>query len=178
MANKLKYVLRTLLMVTIGLFLGTIATKQANNVYKVPSYEEITNKINNAEHRLVSKQKRIIERSRKSAVRILSMSIEHGGSVASSSGTYVTMFDHYYIITTNHGIVGNCRTTKIVVDDTEHKVEDLNAEQKYMIAQIKDLQLNVSRSKFALDQAQAALNVFTNTLSQSFQPQENHTDGS
>ncbi len=67
---------------------------------------------------------------------------------------------------------------KIVVDDTEHKVEDLSNEQKYMISQIKDLQLNVSRSKFALDQAQAALNVFTNTLSQSFKPQENHTDGS
>ena len=67
---------------------------------------------------------------------------------------------------------------KIVVDDTEHKVEDLSNEQKYMISQIKDLQLNVSRSKFALDQAQAALNVFTNTLSKSFKPQENHTDGS
>ena len=61
---------------------------------------------------------------------------------------------------------------KIVVDEVEHKVEDLNADQKYMIAQIKDLQLNVSRSKFALDQAQAALNVFTNTLSKSFQPKE------
>ena len=61
---------------------------------------------------------------------------------------------------------------KIVVDEVEHKVEDLNAEQKYMIAQIKDLQLNVSRSKFALDQAQAALNVFTTTLSKSFQPKE------
>ena len=61
---------------------------------------------------------------------------------------------------------------KIVVDEVEHKVEDLNAQQKYMIAQIKDLQLNVSRSKFALDQAQAALNVFTNTLSKSFQPKE------
>ena len=61
---------------------------------------------------------------------------------------------------------------KIVVDEVEHKVEALNAEQKYMIAQIKDLQLNVSRSKFALDQAQAALNVFTSTLSKSFQPPE------
>ena len=61
---------------------------------------------------------------------------------------------------------------KIVVDEVEHKVEDLNADQKYMIAQIKDLQLNVSRSKFALDQAQAALNVFTNTLSKSFQSTE------
>ena len=61
---------------------------------------------------------------------------------------------------------------KIVVDEVEHKVEDLNAEQKYMIAQIKDLQLNVSRSKFALDQAQAALTVFTNTQSKSGQPPE------
>jgi len=67
---------------------------------------------------------------------------------------------------------------KITVGDTEHTIEDLSAEQKYMISQIKDLQLNVSRSKFALDQAQAALNVFTHTLSKSFQPQENHTDGS
>tara|TARA_R110002020_G_scaffold248949_1_gene462906 strand:+ start:982 stop:1821 length:840 start_codon:yes stop_codon:yes gene_type:complete len=158
MANKLKYVLRTLLMVTIGLFLGTIATKQANNVYKVPSYEEITNKINNAEHRLVSKQKRIIERSRKSAVRILSMSIEHGGSVASSSGTYVTMFDHYYIITTNHGIVGNCRTTKIVVDDTMYECINLverNVEADYALIQIGQIDTrepiripqNVARTK-------------------------------
>ena len=61
---------------------------------------------------------------------------------------------------------------KIVVDEVEHKVDDLHAQQKYMIAQIKDLQLNVSRSKFALDQAQAALNVFTNTLSKSFQSTE------
>ena len=61
---------------------------------------------------------------------------------------------------------------KIDLDEVEHKIEDLNADQKYMIAQIKDLQLNVSRSKFALDQAQAALNVFTNTLSKSFQPKE------
>ena len=57
---------------------------------------------------------------------------------------------------------------KIVVDDVEHIIEDLTQEQKYMIAQIKDLQNKVSQARFVLDQTQAALNVFTNSLSQTF----------
>jgi nitrogen fixation/metabolism regulation signal transduction histidine kinase len=40
---------------------------------------------------------------------------------------------------------------KIVVDDVEHTIEDLTQEQKYMIAQIKDLQNKVSQARFVLD---------------------------
>tara|TARA_Y100001938_G_scaffold43257_1_gene59898 strand:- start:1 stop:219 length:219 start_codon:yes stop_codon:yes gene_type:complete len=67
---------------------------------------------------------------------------------------------------------------KIVVDDVEHIVEDLTQEQKYMIAQIKDLQNKVSQARFVLDQTQAALNVFTNSLSQTFKKEEEKKDGS
>ena len=67
---------------------------------------------------------------------------------------------------------------KIVVDDVEHIIEDLTQEQKYMIAQIKDLQNKASQAKFVLDQTQAALNVFTNSLSQTFKKEEEKKDGS
>tara|TARA_R100000482_G_C5055625_1_gene114709 strand:+ start:38 stop:256 length:219 start_codon:yes stop_codon:yes gene_type:complete len=67
---------------------------------------------------------------------------------------------------------------KIVVDDVEHIIEDLTQEQKYMIAQIKDLQNKASQARFALDQTQAALNVFTNSLSQTFKKEEEKKDGS
>ena len=67
---------------------------------------------------------------------------------------------------------------KIVVDDVEHTIEDLTQEQKYMIAQIKDLQNKVSQARFVLDQTQAALNVFTNSLSQTFKKEEEKKDGS
>ena len=66
---------------------------------------------------------------------------------------------------------------KIVVDDIEHTIEDLTQEQKYMIAQIRDLQNKVSQARFVLDQTQAALNVFTNSLSQTFKKEE-EKDGS
>ena len=46
---------------------------------------------------------------------------------------------------------------KIVVDDVEHTIEDLTQEQKYMIAQIKDLQNKVSQAKFVLDQTQGLM---------------------
>ena len=67
---------------------------------------------------------------------------------------------------------------KIVVDDVEHTIEDLTQEQKYMVAQIKDLQNKVSQARFVLDQTQAALNVFTNSLSQTFKKEEEKKDGS
>jgi len=67
---------------------------------------------------------------------------------------------------------------KIVVDDVEHIIKDLTQEQKYMIAQIKDLQNKVSQARFVLDQTQAALNVFTNSLSQTFKKEEEKKDGS
>ena len=47
-----------------------------------------------------------------------------------------------------------------------------------MIAQIKDLQNKASQARFVLDQTQAALNVFTNSLSQTFKKEEEKKDGS
>ena len=67
---------------------------------------------------------------------------------------------------------------KIVVDDIEHTIEDLTQEQKYMVAQIRDLQNKASQARFVLDQTQAALNVFTNSLSQTFKKEEEKKDGS
>ncbi len=43
---------------------------------------------------------------------------------------------------------------------------------------IKDLQNKASQARFVLDQTQAALNVFTNSLSQTFKKEEEKKDGS
>jgi len=142
MASKLKLLFRIFIMTTIGLLLGTIATQQAVDMYGVPSYEEITNKANNSEHLLVSNQKKIIEKSRQSAVRILSYSEESGG-LASSSGTYINLKNNYFVITTNHGIVGDCEDTKIMADQEMYDcisfIEN-NQEVDYALIQIEKIE--------------------------------------
>ena len=52
----------------------------------------------------------------------------------------------------------------ITIDGKEYKQEDLNDQQNYAIAQIKDLQRKSGDLKFQLDQVQASLDVFTNAL--------------
>lgn len=56
-----------------------------------------------------------VERSRQSAVRIMSADIA-GEMVSSASGTYIKYGEKHYILTVNHAIVGPCILTKIVVD--------------------------------------------------------------
>tara|TARA_B100000282_G_C31724359_1_gene487648 strand:- start:1062 stop:1859 length:798 start_codon:yes stop_codon:yes gene_type:complete len=142
MAVILKRIARVCFFASIGAVLGFIAQYNINNITRVPTQAEITHLDNNARHVLVSRQDQIIHKSRSSAVRILSISDEDG-SVASSSGTYTTMFKHYYVITTRHGIIGDCEGTKIVVDDDLKdcvKFIELNNDADYAIIQIEKLE--------------------------------------
>ena len=52
----------------------------------------------------------------------------------------------------------------ITIDGKEYKQEDLNDQQNYAIAQIRDLQRKSGDLKFQLDQVQASLDAFTNAL--------------
>lgn len=52
----------------------------------------------------------------------------------------------------------------ININGTEYNEADLSDQQKYVIAQIRDLQSKSSNLKFQLDQVQVSLNAFTNSL--------------
>ena len=142
MGIYLKSLFRVAIAITIGLVLSMAAERDIRRMYSIPTYNQVTSLDNNSHHVLVSNQKKIIERSRSSAVRILSLSIENGG-VASSSGTYIEMYGHHYVITTNHGILGNCENTKIVVDDISYdclNFVELNDEVDYALIQIEEIE--------------------------------------
>ena len=142
MANKIKLLLRILIMATIGMFLGTMTTHQITKMYSVPTHEELTSKDNNSKHFLISNQKKIIERSRQSAVRVMSYSADSGG-LASSSGTYIRLKNNYFIITTNHGIVGDCASTKVMADSQMYdciSFIERNDEVDYALIQINRIE--------------------------------------
>lgn len=52
----------------------------------------------------------------------------------------------------------------ININGTNYNTDDLSDKQKYLIAQIKDLQDKANNFKFQLDQVQVSLNSFTNAL--------------
>ena len=141
MVAILKSMARICFFASIGMILGFIAQHNINNIKTTPTITEITELDNNAEHKFVKSQDKIIEDSRNSAVRVFSVG-PVDGSVASSSGTYTTMFEHYYVITTRHGIIGDCGSTKIVVDDELYtclKFVELNTETDYAIIQVDEI---------------------------------------
>ena len=53
----------------------------------------------------------------------------------------------------------------ISINGTDYDTDSFNNEQKYVIAQIKDLQARFEVEKFKLDQTQVALRSFTNVAS-------------
>lgn len=142
MGNKFKALLRVVLSASLGLSIALLAQHNIKESYRAPTHEQLMQLDNNSQHVLVSQQKKIIERSRSSALRILSLSMESGG-VASSSGTYVTMLEHFYVITTNHGILGSCENTKIIADGITYdclRFIELNEEVDYALIEISKIE--------------------------------------
>ena len=142
MGSKFKALLRVVFSASLGLSIALLAQHNIREIYKAPTYEQLTQVDNNYQHILITQQKKIIERSRGSALRILSLSMESGG-LASSSGTYVTMFNHFYVITTNHGILGSCDNTKIVADGITYdclRFIELNNEVDYALIEINKIE--------------------------------------
>jgi uncharacterized protein YmfQ (DUF2313 family) len=66
----------------------------------------------------------------------------------------------------------------IQINGKDYKTDSLNKEQNYIIAQIKTLQSRSNSHKFELDQMNAALTHFTNTLIESVNKVEKESDGS
>jgi len=62
--------------------------------------------------------KPVIKKSVESAVRILSTSnFDSQGLTSTSSGTYFTHNNLYYVITSAHSLIGECYTTVVMADD-------------------------------------------------------------
>ena len=60
----------------------------------------------------------------------------------------------------------------ISIDGKNYNQTDMSDEQKYLIAQIRDLQNKASQAKFQLDQFQVGLNFFTEKLITSINSKE------
>ena len=60
----------------------------------------------------------------------------------------------------------------ININGTEYDTDSFNNEQKYVIAQIRDLQARFEVEKFKLDQTQVALQSFTSALIKSLEKSE------
>jgi hypothetical protein len=61
----------------------------------------------------------------------------------------------------------------ITIDDKEHNIDDFNANQKYLLLQIKDLDIKAGNTKFQLDQVTVAKESFTKALVKSLEEVEN-----
>jgi hypothetical protein len=52
----------------------------------------------------------------------------------------------------------------MVIDGVSHVINDMTAQQQYIVRQLKDLQVKIGNASFALDQAQVASRAFSTAL--------------
>ena len=64
----------------------------------------------------------------------------------------------------------------ISINGTDYDTDSFNNEQKYVIAQIRDLQDKFEVEKFKLDQTQVALNSFINALMKSLEEEKEEVE--
>jgi len=60
----------------------------------------------------------------------------------------------------------------VTIDDKEFDVADLNDNQRYMVNQIRDLNVKIAQAQFGIDQLRTAQNGFTNMLVESVKEKE------
>ena len=60
----------------------------------------------------------------------------------------------------------------VSINGKEHNAADFNDEQKYVVAQLRDLQTKADNLKFQADQIAAAQKIFTDTLIASVEEKE------
>ena len=92
-----------------------------------------------------------IEKSRNSAVRLISIDAE-SGMVSTFSGTYVKSYGSYFVVTVAHGLHGPCEYTKIVYNEELYdciKMIEINDLQDYAVIQVDEIKertaINIQR---------------------------------
>jgi hypothetical protein len=104
------------LMILVG---GTSILKH----HKFPTQTELQ-AIDNISEEYSLVYQRAIKKSRKSAVRILSTSVRFLGGTATSTGTYFTANEKYYVITVDHGLNGPCVLLAIEYDESFYECKE------------------------------------------------------
>ena len=126
--------------VALGITIGALAYYEIITAAEHPDMEDVRDLANNSEELLISKQQATLEKSRRSTVRVLSAAPDN--SLASQSGTYVHIFERYFVITTSHGLVGDCSATKILVGEELHDCiyfTEFNPLTDYAIIEVEKL---------------------------------------
>jgi hypothetical protein len=82
-----------------------------------------------------------IEKSRNSAVRLISIDAD-SGMVSTFSGTYIKSYGSYFVVTVAHGMHGPCEYTKIVYNEELYdclKIIEINDMQDYAVIQVDEI---------------------------------------
>jgi len=116
------------------------AYQSAKKSITFPTENQINN-FTNVGASLSFQEQAAVIRSRKSAVQLMSVDLTDGG-ISSSSGTYITYKDNYFVLTTSHGIGGLCAFTHIVIEDRLHDcvkfvLED--SQTDYIVIQVNEI---------------------------------------
>ena len=106
--KKISYALLSLGIIALIILLSIFSIKEDLKIAKSDMAVSDT---------LSYKEKRAATVSRRSSVRLVSMSPD-GSSLSSMSGTYLTVLGRYYVLTVMHGIAGPCELTKVIVEDS------------------------------------------------------------
>ena len=139
MGARIRKAARLAIAVVLSSLIGLMISYSIFVHERVPTYEQITSIDNNAPDLDFDSQQATIERARKSTVRVLSATDDDDVIIASSTGTYVTMAGRYFVITTMHGIIGTCESTRILSGDEIYPCErfiELNQIADYALIEI------------------------------------------
>jgi len=141
----LKKALQLIGIFLIGVVLSSVAVlgayKSSQKSLEFPTEEEI-NAYTNLSTVLSLNEQTAVLRSRQSAVQVMSMDLEEGGGLSSSSGTYIMYEGAHLILTTSHGIGNICALTQIVVENNLYdcvKYVLRDPQTDYVIIQIEPL---------------------------------------
>ena len=135
--SKIKTRVLRILLVSflVGLcFYSSFENARQKHEYSLYSQSVISDSVSHVELRSARK-------SRTSAVRIVSMSLD-GSGVSSMSGTYMEFFNKYYVLTVMHGLMGGCDLTKILVDEAYYDcIEYVSGDSfnDYMIMEVEKI---------------------------------------
>jgi len=119
MKRFLKGLIQVLFLATFGFLTTTATILSIEKSHEIPNQREI-NDLENINKTLAMSQQRAIQLSRKSSLRVTSISTELGG-ISTSSGTYIEFMDKYYVLTVAHGLIGGCEGTLILADELLYK---------------------------------------------------------
>jgi hypothetical protein len=119
MARKTLRQITKLALMTV-LIIGAVigAYISATKSLQFPTEEEI-NSFTNLGESLSAGEAIAVQRSRQSAVQVMSLDLSDG-AISASSGTYVKYKGKYFILTTSHGVGEACVLTQIIADDVLH----------------------------------------------------------